>query len=150
MPTSKDLKDLDSQLKKTVISAESFKRGSSLDSSRSIANIHKTLSNLAGHTRKLAVRFINLEKVVDNNSRKITILKNLSQSQSKRISGDNIGAKLPGSSTSNVEDSISAIAKSVSSIAEIMASRKKLADNTAAYEKRKAEQEKRGLAESKL
>jgi hypothetical protein len=150
MPTSKDLKDLDSQLKKTVISAESFKRGSSLDSSRSIANIHKTLSNLAEHTRKLAVRFINLEKVVDNNSRKITILKNLSQSQSKRISGDNIGAKLPGSSTSNVEDSISAIAKSVSSIAEIMASRKKLADNTAAYEKRKAEQEKRGLAESKL
>jgi len=150
MPTSKDLKDLDSQLKKTVISAESFKRGSSLDSSKSIANIHKTIGNLAGHTRKLAVRFINLEKVVDNNSRKITILKNLSQSQSKRISGDNIGAKLPGSSASNVEDSISAIAKSVSSIAEIMAGRKKLVDDTAAYERRKAEQEKRGLAESKL
>ena len=84
MPTSKELKDLDSQLKKKVISAESFKRGSSFDSSKSIANIHKTIGNLAGHTRKLAVRFINLEKVVDNNSRKITILKNLSP---KKIRG---------------------------------------------------------------
>jgi len=150
MPTSKELKDLDSQLKKTVISAESFKRGSSLDSSKSIANIHKTIGNLAGHTRKLAVRFINLEKVVDNNSRKITSLKNLSQSQSKRISGENIGAKLPGGTTSNVEENISAIAKSVNSIAEILTGRKKLADDTAAYERRKEEQEKRGLAESKL
>jgi hypothetical protein len=150
MPTSKELKDLDSQLKKTVISAESFKRGSSLDSSKSIVNIHKTIGNLAGHTRKLAVRFINLEKVVENNSKKITSLKNLSQSQGKRISGENIGAKLPGGTTSNVEDTISAIAKSVNSIAEILAGRKKLADDTAAYERRKAEQEKRGLAESKL
>ena len=141
MPTSKDLKDLDSQLKKTVISAESFKRGSSLDSSKSIVNIHKTIGNLAGHTRKLAVRFINLEKVVDNNSRKITILKNLSQSQSKRISGENIGAKLPGSSASKVEDNISAIAKSVNSIADILAGRKKLADDTAAYERKRAEQD---------
>jgi hypothetical protein len=150
MPTSKELKDLDSQLKKTVISAESFKRGSSLDSSKSIANIHKTIGNLAGHTRKLAVRFIDLEKVVENNSKKITSLKNLSQSQGKRISGENIGAKLPGGTTSNVEGSISAIAKSVNSIAEILAGRKKLADDTAVYERRKAEQEKRGLAESKL
>lgn len=150
MPTSKELKDLDSQLKKTVISAESFKRGSSLDSSKSIANIHKTIGNLAGHTRKLAVRFIDLEKVVENNSKKITSLKNLSQSQGKRISGENIGAKLPGSTTSNVEDSISAIAKSVNSIAEILVGRKKLTDDAAAYERRKAEQEKRGLAESKL
>jgi hypothetical protein len=150
MPTSKELKDLDSQLKKTVISVESFKRGSSFDSSKSIANIHKTIGNLAGHTRKLAVRFINLENVVENNSKKITSLKNLSQSQGKRMSGENIGAKLPGGTTSNVEDSISAIANSVNSIAEILAGRKKLADDTAAYERRKAEQEKRGLAESKL
>ena len=150
MPTSKELKDLDSQLKKTVISAESFKRGSSLDSSKSIANIHKTIGNLAGHTRKLAVRFIDIEKVVENNSKKITSLKNLSQSQGKRISGENIGAKLPGGTTSNVEDSISAIANSVNSIAEILAGRKKLADDTTAYERKKAEQEKRGLAESKL
>jgi len=150
MPTSKDLKDLDSQLKKTVISAESFKRGSSFDSSKSIANIHKTIGSLAGHTRKLAIRVISLEKTVENNSRKITSLKNLSQSQSERISGTNIGAKLPGSSTSSVEDNIAAITKSVSSIAEILSGRKKLAENTAAYERRKAEQDKRALAENNL
>ena len=150
MPTSKDLTDLDSQLKKTVISAESFRRGSSLDPSRNIANIHKTIGTLAGHTRKLVGRVISLEKTVENNSRKITSLKNISKTQSERISGTNVGAKLPGSSTSNVEDNISAITKSVSSIAEILSGRKKLLDNTAAYEKRKAEQEKRALAESKL
>ena len=150
MPTSKDLKDLDSQLKKTVISAESFKRGSSFDLSKNLVSIHKNIGNLAGHTRKLVMRVSEIEKTVNNNSRKITSLKNISKTQSERISGTNIGAKLPGSSTTNVEDSISAIAKSVDSIAEIMAGRKKLADDTAAYERRKAEQEKRGLAESKL
>ena len=77
MPTSKELKDLDSQLKKTVISAESFKRGSSLDSSKSIANIHKTIGNLAGHTRKLAVRFIDIEKVVEKRLQVSKIFHNL-------------------------------------------------------------------------
>ena len=150
MPTSKELKDLDSQLKKTVISAESFKRGSSFDLSKNFSSIHKNIGSLAGHTRKLVIRVGEIEKKVDNNSRKITSLKNISKTQSGRISGTNIGAKLPGGTTSNVEENISAIAKSVNSIAEIFAGRKKLADDTAAYEKRKAEQEKRGLAESKL
>ena len=150
MPTSKDLSDLDSQLKKTVISAEGFKRGSSLDFSKSLMNIHKTLGTLASHTRKLVIRVGDLEKTVDNNSRKITSLKNISKTQSERISGTNLGAKLPGSSTSNVEDNITAISKSVSSIAEILSGRKKLLSDTAAYEKRKEEQDKRALAESKL
>jgi hypothetical protein len=150
MPISKDLKDLDSQLKKTVISAESFKRGGSFDLSKNIASIHKNIGSLAEHTRKLVMCVSQIEKTVNNNSRKITSLKNISKTQSERISGTNIGAKLPGSSTSKVEDNISAIAKSVNSIAEIMAGKKKLADDTAAYDRKKAEQEKRGLAESKL
>jgi hypothetical protein len=150
MPTSKELKDLDSQLKKTVISAESFKRGSSFDLSKNFSSIHKNIGSLAGHTRKLVIRVGEIEKKVDNNSRKITSLKNISKTQSGRISGTNIGAKLPGGTTSNIEENIAAIANSVNSIAEIFAGRKKLADDTAAYEKRKAEQEKRGLAESKL
>ena len=150
MPTSKDLSDLDSQLKKTVISAEGFKRGSSLNFSKSLVNIHKTLGTLAGHTRKLVIRVGDLEKTVNNNSRKITSLKNISKTQSERISGTNLGAKLPGSSTSKVEDNITAISKSVSSIAEILSGRKKLLADTTAYEKRKAEQDKRSLAESKL
>lgn len=150
MPVSKDLNDLDSQLKKTVISAESFKRGSSLDPAKNIASIHKTISTLAGHVRKVVINVSSLEKKVSNNSRKITSLKNISKTQSERISGTNIGSKLPGSSTAKVEDNISAINKSVSSIAEILSGRKKLLDDTSAYERRKAEQDKRSLSESKL
>lgn len=150
MPDSKDLKDLDSQLKKTIISAESFKRGSSVDPSKNILNIQKTLSKLVENVKSLVNIVGGLEKVVNNNSRKITSLKNISKTQSSRISGENIGAKLPGSSTSNVEDSIATITKSVTSIAEILAGRKKTLDNAAAFDRRKAEQEKRGLAEDKL
>jgi GH24 family phage-related lysozyme (muramidase) len=150
MPDSKDLKDLDSQLKKTIISAESFKRGSSVDPSKNILNLQKTLSKLVENVKSLVNIVGGLEKIVNNNSRKITSLKNISKTQSSRISGENIGAKLPGSSTSNVEDSIATITKSVTSIAEILAGRKKTLDNAAAFDRRKAEQEKRGLAEDKL
>lgn len=147
MLDSKDLKDLDSQLKKTIISAESFKRGSSVDFSK---GIQKTTIGLAGNVRQLVAAVSDIEKIVNNNSRKITSLKNISKTQSSRISGENIGAKLPGSSTSNVEDSIATITKSVTSIAEILAGRKKTLDNAAAFDRKKAEQEKRGLAEDKL
>jgi hypothetical protein len=41
MPDSNDLKSLDSQLKKTLLSAESFKKGSSVDISKSILNTYK-------------------------------------------------------------------------------------------------------------
>jgi hypothetical protein len=150
MPDSNDLKSLDSQLKKTLISAESFKKGSSVDVSKSILNIQKTFGSLIGNVRQLVASVVSLEKIVNNNSRKITSLKNISKTQSTRISGENIGAKLPGSSSSNVEDSITKIAASVSSIAEILAGRQKALDDTAALDRRKAEQEKRGLAEDNL
>jgi hypothetical protein len=150
MPDSNDLKSLDSQLKKTLISAESFKKGSSVDVSKSILNIQKTFGSLIGNVRQLVASVVSLEKVVNNNSRKITSLKNISKTQSTRISGENIGAKLPGSSASNVEDSITKIAESVASIAEILAGRQKTLDDTAALDRRKAEQEKRGVAEGNL
>jgi hypothetical protein len=232
MPDSKDLKDLDSQLKKTLISAESFKKGSSVDVSKSILKIQKTFTSLIDSVRqlvtsvvsikkivdnnslkinslkniskiqkiritgesigskllvppavkgvtppvppavkgvtppvtpvsgsipkliddlkKLNIKVIDIEKIVNNNSRKITSLKNISKTQSTRISGENIGAKLPGSSSSNVEDSITKIAASVASIAAILAGRQKALNNAAAFDRRKAEQEKRGLAEDKL
>jgi hypothetical protein len=150
MPDSNDLKNLDSQLKKTLLSAESFKRGSSVDISKSILNTQKTNISLIGNIRQLVASVVSIEKIVNNNSKKITILKNISKTQSTRISGENIGAKLPGSSTSNVEDSITKISVSVASIAAILAGRKKALDDTAAFDRRKAEQEKRGLAEDKL
>jgi hypothetical protein len=150
MPDSNDLKNLDSQLKKTLLSAESFKRGSSFDFSKNIINIQKTNISLIGNVRQLVASVASIEKIANNNSRKITSLKNISKTQSTRISGENIGAKLPGSSASNVEDSITKIAASVDSIAGILAGRKKALDDTAAFDRRKAEQEKRGLAEDKL
>ena len=150
MPDSNDLKSLDSQLKKTLISAESFKKGSSVDVSKSILNIQKTFGSLIGSVRQLVASVVSIEKIVNNNSRKITSLKNISKTQSTRISGENIGAKLPGSSSSNVEDSITKIAASVVSIAEILAGRQKALDNAAAFDRRKAEQEKRGVAEGNL
>jgi hypothetical protein len=150
MPDSNDLKSLDSQLKKTLISAESFKKGSSVDVSKSILNVQKTFGSLIGNVRQLVASVVSLEKIVNNNSRKITSLKNISKTQSTRISGENIGAKLPGSSASNVEDSITKIAASVASIAAILAGRQKALDNAAAFDRRKAEQEKRGVAEGNL
>jgi hypothetical protein len=150
MPDSNDLKSLDSQLKKTLISAESFKKGSSVDVSKSILKVQKTFGSLIGNVRQLVASVVSLEKIVNNNSRKITSLKNISKTQSTRISGENIGAKLPGSSSSNVEDSITKIAASVASIAEILAGRQKALNNAAAFDRRKAEQEKRGVAEGNL
>ena len=150
MPDPNDLKNLSSQLKKTIIFAESFKGGSSVDPSKNILNIQKTTIGLAGHVIQLVSIVSDLAKIVNNNSKKITSLKNISKSQSSRISGKNIGAKLPGSSTSNVEDNISKITKSVISIAEILSGQKKLKDSSTSYDRRKAEQEKRSLAESKL
>jgi hypothetical protein len=84
MPDSKDLKDLDSQLKKTLISAESFKRGSSVafDPSKNILNIQKTLSKLVENVRSLVNIVGDLGKIVNNNYKKITILKNISRTQS--------------------------------------------------------------------
>jgi hypothetical protein len=150
MPDSNDLKSLDSQLKKTLISAESFKKGSSVDISKSILNTQKTFGSLIGNVRQLVTSVVSLENIVNNNSRKITILKNISKTQSSIASGENIGAKLPGSSASNVEDSITKIAASVASIAAILAGRQKALDNAAAFDRRKAEQEKRGVAEGNL
>jgi hypothetical protein len=144
MPDSNDLKSLDSQLKKTLLSAESFKKGSSVNFSKNIINIQKTNVSLIGNVRQLVASVASIEKIVNNNSRKITSLKNISKTQSSRISGENIGAKLPGSSASKVEDSITKISVSVASIAAILAGRKKALDNTAAFDRRKAEQEKRG------
>ena len=150
MPDSNDLKNLDSQLKKTLLSAESFKRGGSSPVSMSVVNIQKINTSLIGNVRQLVASVASIEKIANNNSRKITSLKNISKTQSTRISGENIGAKLPGSSASNVEDSITKISVSVASIAAILAGRKKALDDTAAFDRRKAEQEKRGVAEGNL
>jgi hypothetical protein len=63
---------------------------------------------------------------------------------------------LPGTAISasplskSLESNISAITSAVVSISETLRQQKKISDDTSAYDRRKAEQEKRGLAESKL
>ena len=63
----------------------------------------------------------------------------------KYVSGVSKPKKMGG-----IEDDISKITKSVISIAEILSGQKKLKDSSTSYDRRKAEQEKRSLAESKL
>jgi len=121
-----------------------------MDPSKNIIGVHKTVGTLARHTRKLVIRVNNLEKTVNNQAKKITSLKNISKNQSTRISGANIGAKLPGGKADNVNENIKAITNSLTSIAQILAGGKKLKSDTAAFDRRKAEQDKRALAESKL
>jgi len=121
-----------------------------MDPSKSIISIHKTVGTLAGHTRKLVIRVNAIEKIINNQSKKVTSLKNISKSQSERISGANIGAKLPGGTADNVNENIKVITDSLTSIAQILAGGKKLKSDTAAFDRRKAEQDKRALAESKL
>lgn len=128
MLPSKDLTDLDLKLKRTYISAESFKRNSSFDISKNILNIHKSIGTIASHTRKLVVRVKKLES----------------------ISGEKIGQKLSNSSSSKIEESISSIANSISSISDLLVGKAKLDSNLITYQRRKDESEKRELAESNL
>lgn len=65
----------------------------------------------------------------------------------KSLPGSIVGAS-PLSKT--LEDNISAITSSVISIAETLKQQKKISDDASAYDKRKGEQEKRGLRESNL
>lgn len=82
------------------------------------------------------------------------------------FSSGNIKGSLPGSKsvkgllpaqaiaksplTKSLEDNISAITSAVVSISETIRQQKKISDDASSYNRRKAEQEKRGLAENKL
>ena len=73
------------------------------------------------------------------------LVKSPTEALEKYISGVSKPQKMGG-----IEDDISKITKSVISIAEILSGQKKLKDSSTSYDRRKAEQEKRSLAESKL
>jgi len=73
------------------------------------------------------------------------LVKSPTEALEKYVSGVSKPQKMGG-----IEDDISKITKSVISIAEILSGQKKLKDSSTSYDRRKAEQEKRSLAESKL
>ena len=70
--------------------------------------------------------------------------------------GGSSAKSLPGTAISasplsrGLEDSISTITSAIVSIAETLKQQRKISDDASSYDKRKAEQEKRGLTESKL
>ncbi len=78
-------------------------------------------------------------------SRGSELVKSPTGALEKYVSGVSKPQKMSG-----IEDDISKITKSVISIAEILSEQKKLKDSSTSYDRRKAEQEKRDLAESKL
>jgi hypothetical protein len=68
-----DLNDLRTHKSKSQrFSAASFKGKSSLGSGQEILNIHKTIGSLAGHVRKTVMRVGALEKIVNDQSKKIS------------------------------------------------------------------------------
>ena len=150
MPTSNDLNDLKLQVKRSKISVENFKSKSFFGSSKEFASFHKTIGNLAGHVRKVVIRVGSLEKIVNNQSKKIKSLKNISKLQGPQIRGTNIGAKLPGGSTDNLDKTISTIADTISSIAETLKAQKKVSDSANENDRRRREKEKGDAAENKL
>jgi len=147
MPTSKDLKDLESQSKVSKISAANFKKKSLVDP-KSIISIHKNISSLAGHVRKTVIRVDTLEKLVQDQSRKITSLKNISRLQGPQIRGTNIGEKLkslkPGS------DDITEIKGLLDQIIEKLTLQNKDQKKATERSRRESESARRSLAEAAL
>ncbi len=88
------------------------------------------------------------QKAIKINAKKITVLKNISQSQSKRISGDTVGEKLPGGG--GLRAILGEIASSMDGIKQILIDQNEL-DKEAADDQRKAdEKDKRSLKEKAI
>ena len=100
-------------------------------------------------TGKLAHIVRGNRKGIKINAKKITLLKNISQSQSKRISGDTVGDKLPGGG-GGLKSILSSIAGTMEGIKQTLIDQNKL-DVKAANDARKTdEKKKRSLGESAL
>jgi hypothetical protein len=147
MPTSKDLNDLESQAKVSKISAANFKKQGSIDP-KSIVNIHKNISSIAGHVRKTIIRVNTLEKLFQDQSKKITSLKNISKLQGPQIRGTNIGEKLkslkPGS------DDITEIKGLLDQIIEKLTLQNKDQKKATERSRKESETARRSLAEAAL
>ena len=88
------------------------------------------------------------KKGVAINARKITSLKNISQSQSKRISGDTVGDKLPGGG--GLGKTLSDIADNMDSIKNTIIEQQRVDKRSAEDERKAAEKAARGKQEKDL
>jgi len=89
------------------------------------------------------------KKGVAINARKITSLKNISKSQSKRISGDTVGDKLPGGGGS-LKGILGDIASTMSGIVTTLQDQNKLDVKGAGIDRKNDEKKKRSLKESAI
>ena len=110
-----------------------------------------SLTNLFGKessTGKLARIVGNNKKGIAINAKKITVLKNISQSQSKRISGDTVGDKLPGGGS--LKSILGSIASSMDGIRDTLIAQNKVESKAADDERKAAEKAARGKQEKEL
>lgn len=99
-------------------------------------------------SKKDSGRFEVKKKKISSGSFSISSVKGLiGGSSAKSLPGTAIGTSPLSKS---LENNISEISASMVSISETLKQQKKIDDDASAYDKRKAEQEKRGLAENKL
>ncbi len=89
------------------------------------------------------------KKGIAINAKKITVLKNISQSQSKRISGDTVGDKLPGGGGS-LKSILGSIASSMDGIRDTLIAQNKVDSKSAEDERKAAEKAARGKQEKDL
>ena len=93
-------------------------------------------------TGKLAHIVRGNKKGIAINARKITSLKNISQSQSKRISGDTVGDKLPGGG--GLGKTLSDIADNMDSIKNTIIEQQRVDKRSSEDERKAAEKAARG------
>ncbi len=88
-------------------------------------------------------------KGIKINAKKITLLKNISKSQSKRISGDTVGDKLPGGGGS-LKGILGDIASTMSGIVDTLTDQNKLDTKVANNQRKQDEKDKRSLKEQAI
>ena len=104
--------------------------------------------NLAGITKRVTIRLGKVEKLSAINAEKISKLKDISQSQSKRISGDTVGNKLPGGG--GLLKSLQGINDNVNGMLSVLIDRQNFESKVANDERKRREKATRGGAEKKL
>ena len=112
--------------------------------SQELKSIHSTISTLTGHTSTVLRRVIGVEKRVSSNEKKITLLKNIIESQQSNI-GEELASLDPVKSPLN--ESLQSIADSVTSIHETLLEQQDIDKDQADDVDVDAEQDKRDAKE---
>ncbi|MBM3887343.1 hypothetical protein FJ364_05430, partial [Candidatus Dependentiae bacterium] len=148
-----DVFDLDYEtyltlLKEAMVKSRMTKKTIPTEEVMLLTEEYKRVKSKRVKSKKDSDRFEVKKKKISASSFNIGGIKGkIAGTTTKSLPGTAIGAS---PLSRGLEDSISTITSAVISIAETLKQQRKTSDDSSAYDKRKAEQEKRGLAESKL